>query len=86
MTTTDELLALVKAGRCTGTFDPVLGNIRDYAKADSTYRPQVALLEALAGIELTPSERRTLLWLLGWDSLDNIASMIRKRCEVISNE
>ncbi len=81
--TTDELLAQVKAGRYTGTFDPVRGEHRKDTLPDSILGPRVALLEALAGVELTASERRTLLWLLDWDSLDNIAAMICKRCEVV---
>jgi hypothetical protein len=80
VTTTDELLAQVKAGRAAGSFDPIRGSVRDYPKPASIHDPQVRLLEALAGIELTASEQRTLLWLLDWDSLGNIASMIEKRC------
>jgi hypothetical protein len=78
MTTTGELLAQVKAGRDAGAFDPIRREIRDYRLPESIYGPRVRLLAALAGIDLTPSEQRTLLWLLDWDSLDNIAAMIEK--------
>jgi hypothetical protein len=44
----------------------------------------VRLLKALSGVELNASERRTLLWLLDWDALDNVASIIEKSKVVAS--
>ncbi len=81
--TTDELLAQIRASRSVGEFDPVRGRVRDHYRPASIHDPQVRLLEALAGIELTASEQRTLLWLLDWDALDNIAAMIEKRVALV---
>jgi hypothetical protein len=78
MTTTDDLLAQVRAGREPGSWDPVRGVQRSDRLPDSIYLPRARLLEALAGVALTASELHTLLWLLDWDSLDNIAAMIEK--------
>jgi hypothetical protein len=76
---TDEILALVRTGRDIGSYDPVFGQIRDFPKPASVLTPQVRLLEALAGIDLTASETYTLRWLLNLDTNDNIAAMIEKR-------
>jgi len=37
--------------------------------------------EVLAGVELTRSEERTLLWLAGWEesTVDNLLSVIKKQ-------
>jgi hypothetical protein len=78
MTTTANLLVEVKDGREPGSWDAVRGGHRTDRLPDSIYLPRVRLLEALAGVELTACEERTLLWLLNWDSLDNIAAMIEK--------
>jgi hypothetical protein len=58
--------------------------VREHALPDSIYEPRARLLEALAGVELTNSELRTLLWLLDWDSLDNISAMIEKSNEFVT--
>lgn len=45
----DDLLVEVYAGRYTGTFDPVRGEIRKDTLPESILGPRLALLEALAG-------------------------------------
>lgn len=48
--------------------------------APSIEAAEADLLSALAGLDLTPSERRIVDWLLNWDqpTLHTLASIIRK--------
>ena len=40
--------------------------------------------EVLAGVELTKSEERTLIWLAGWEesTVDNLLSVIKKAARI----
>jgi hypothetical protein len=82
--TTDEILTQLVASRNAGDFDPVRGRVRDHYRPASIHDPQVRVLTALAGVELSNAERRALLWLLDWDSMDDIAPMIEKRTAVLA--
>lgn len=44
--------------------------------------------EVLAGVELTKSEERTLIWLAGWEesTVDNLLSIIKKAARIRANK
>lgn len=44
--------------------------------------------EVLAGVELTKSEERTLLWLAGWEesTVENLLSVMEKVARIRANE
>lgn len=63
------------------------GNVNElFYKAEG--RKILKINEALAGVELTKAEEKTLLWLAGWEesTVDNLLSVIEKIAQIRAKE